>query len=144
MDEAAIPETETVYRRIPFTWYPDANRPNSPQMQAFLPRDGSDDDGLSVHRGTANSAARGADETKNYHVAQLLVRAIREPRLATAADESLSVIPDGPAHALIPELNRRDYDRVPGRKARVKEWADALASRVATMAIVVASPRREA
>jgi hypothetical protein len=133
-----VGEDEALLRRVSATHYPDPDRPKKPQWQAFRPNK-DDIDGLSVGRLKlvksllAFSYRPGTEDQRN--VAQF-----------GAADVSgldMTVEPNpiegDQAHALIPELNARDYSRGGNTKTRIKELALQLAIR-AEMVLLLDDP----
>lgn len=112
-----IPDREFIYHRIPWPHYNNPADPESrPQLAAFLPTK-RDIDGLSVDIASRTTIERAASGRGNrYHVARLHVGTIRrELGLHVLAQPILrgntGGYPENLAHAIIPELNRQDYER---------------------------------
>ena len=112
-----VPDHEFIYRRIPWPHYSNPAEPESqPQLTAFLPSD-RDTDGLSVYIASLTTIERAAtSSSKRYHLARLHVGTIRkELGLHVLARPILpgnaQGYPENPAHAIIPELNRQNYQR---------------------------------
>jgi len=136
-----VDDAEDVLRRVPQAWYPNERGEPQPRIDTFLPTS-ADLTGLSLSRAkyrSIESAARGSDPSKVYHVASLQVSKVRSARLdgvSQALEVTADPQPGDDGHTQIPLLYRRDYDSDPVKKTRIKEWARKLASSVAVMALV--------
>lgn len=137
-DSSIIGSEEELLRRVPPHWYPDPNHLNRPQWQAFKPTT-ADQDGLSVGRRRLVVSVEDFSYTpardRRRSVAQIVVSQVRSLRLAV---ESKPLPGDG-AHAVIPEMNFRDYDADRAKKTRIKEWALRLAYEFAEMVLILES-----
>jgi hypothetical protein len=121
MDEHdPVTESEYIYRRIAPMYY-DAALNLPIQLQAFRPT-ANDTTGLSVLRAafakpSDTLANLDPDKAKDYYVARLSVRDLRNLGLTVAPDP----LPGGPpGHALIPELNSAAY------RAQKLQWKPVL------------------
>ena len=110
----------------------------------FLPRepnpphDPGDADGLSVNRAhltTVAAVSRHPTTSEEQNVARLLVKQIRKAGLTVVADpiHNHPKLPDDPSHALIPEINNRDYAKGSPKRGWIKERARLLALELCEM-----------
>jgi len=133
-DVPPVSDGEATLRRVPPNCYP----PKQPLYVNFLPRkanppnDPGDADGLSVNREhltTVAAVSRHPTKPEEQNVARLLVKQIREADLTVVADpvRNHPTLPDDPSHALIPEINNRDYAKGNPKRGWIKEKARLLA-----------------
>lgn len=110
----------------------------------FLPRtasspdDPGDIDGLSVNREsftTIASVAQHPTKPEEQNVARLHVGQLREAKLSVVSDpvRDHPILPDDPSHALIPEINSRDYAKGSPKRGWIKEKARLLAFQLCEM-----------
>jgi hypothetical protein len=128
-DVPPIEASEWLLRRIAAVYYPDPDRPNKPQWLAFKPTS-KDTDGLSLgrHRFIVDLRAYCSAAGKTHQrLARLQASQVESIRL------SLRVTLGDPTHAIIPQLNIRDYESSPTQKKAIKEWARWLAHDLAEM-----------
>lgn len=128
-----VAEHEYVYRRIPWVHYSNPEKTPIPAIAAFLPTP-SDADGLSVHRASLISIGDAASgRGKRYHVARVHVRALNGMGLDVIEDR----LENDPSHALIPQLNRSEYER---DRPAMKAIANRLLTEVSELVLVALNP----
>ena len=119
-------------RRVPPAYYPDPEQPRKPQWLAFKPTK-DDTDGLSVGRRRLITSLEDfsytPDGSRRRNVAQFTVAHVHQLGLTVEPRP----LPDDRSHALIPELNVRDYQAGGSAKRAIKAWALQLAHRHAEM-----------
>jgi len=120
--------TESVLRRVLPAWHREvAGKARPPRWQDFKPT-AQDHDGLSVTRRRFVKDLASIAQTEHTQqprsLAECEVRAILARELSVVA----SPLPSNRGHALIPELNRHDYENNQDRKKQIKEHAVALAN----------------
>jgi hypothetical protein len=131
-----IDPEELLLRRISRMFYPDPDHPKSPQWIAFRPTD-KDLDGLSVGRRrlvvSIEQFSYAPDHTKQHCVAQV--------GASQVFSLGLSVVPKpiqgDRSHAIIPEMNVRDYKADKAKKLKIQEWASRLANDYSQMVLVL-------
>lgn len=129
-------EEESLLRRVLPSWHSEVKKTRRgppPSWMDFKPTK-NDTDGLSV--------------TRRKFVVDLAIEAgggqksLAEVKVSDVIKEGMTVkpdpLPDLPGHALIPELNRRDYE-LEG-KNKIKEWALKLANEYAVMVYNAPNP----
>lgn len=122
-----VPDSETVYRRVPPGWTAD-NTPHAPWVR-FRPTE-RDVSGISLDRAslcTPQESARRGNPSRAYAVFALRVEAIRSvsiERTAARMDVVGDPLHDNPAHAQIPQMRWAVYVQ---EKALIIEWANRLA-----------------
>ena len=138
-----IPDHEFIYHRIPWPHYSNpAELESRPQVAAFLPSH-RDTDGVSVDIASLTTIERAATgRGKRYHLARLHVGIIRkELGLHVLARPILrgnaQGYPENPAHAIIPELNRQDYER---DKSAMQAVANRLICEFSDLVLVALDP----
>ncbi len=132
----AVAPEEALLRRVPPHWYPDPDQPQKPQWLAFKPTS-EDRDGLSLGRRclvvSIEEFSFTPDRIKRRSVAQIRASQVRSLALSVEPKP----LPNDPAHAIIPELNVRDYEAGGAKKRAIKEWALQLAHHHAEMVLVL-------
>lgn len=140
-DVPPIEPQEELLRRVPPSYYPDPERAGTPKWIAFQPtRD--DADGLSLNRRRFVTSL----EDFSYNPPRTKRRSIAQIRAARILELGLHVEPrpenSDPGHAVVPEMNRTDYDAGGQKKAAIKEWALNLA-RACKMVLVLDQTQAE-
>jgi len=138
-DVPSIDPKEELLRRVPPTFYPDPEQPRKPQWHAFRPNQ-HDTDGVSVGRrqlvASLEAFSYTPDGSKRRNVAQFRAAHVQELGLTVEPRP----LPDDRSHAVIPEMNIRDYESGGERKLAIKEWALKLAHEHAQMVLVLDEP----
>lgn len=129
---------EGLLRRVLPSWHSEVKklkRGPPPSWMDFKPNQ-NDIDGLSVTR--RKFVVDLAIEAGSGHR-----RSLAEVKVCDVIKEGMTVKPDPlpgiPGHALIPELNRRDYDDQE-KKVKIQEWALKLASEYAVIVYNAPNP----
>jgi hypothetical protein len=138
----AVAPNEALLRRVPPHWYPDPDVPQKPQWLAFKPT-ADDKDGLSLGRrcliASVEDFSYTLDRAKRRSVAQVFVLHVHGMRLTV---EPAPLMHDR-SHAVIPEMNIRDYTAGGAQKRAIKEWALRLAHECAEMVLVLPTAQAE-
>ena len=132
----AVAPDEALLRRVPPHWYPDPEAPRKPQWLAFKPTT-EDKDGLSLGRRclvvSIDEFSYTPDRTKRRSVAQILLAQVRSRGLTVEPKP----LPHDRAHAVVPQMNVRDYNAGGEKKRAIKEWALHLAHECTEMVLIL-------
>ena len=134
-----VDEEERILRRVLPYWHSEVEktpeRGPPPRWTDFKPNK-NDIDGISVtRRKFVVDLAIEAGSGQRRSLAEVKVRDVIKEGMTVKPDPLLNL----PGHALIPELNRRDYDGEKKDKIKIQEWALKLARDYAI--IVYSAPK---